>query len=100
MKTKSLPAHRRRPAVVASLLVAAALAIAGCEPPIFAELQKRVQKGLTFPAVLQNPTQHTGAVVIWGGVILSTTNSKAGSEVVMLDALRGSGTLWRDTTAG
>ncbi len=85
MRNKSFSATHRRPAIVASLVALVALAIAGCEPPIFAELQKRVQKGLTFPAVLQNPTQHKGAVVIWGGVILSTTNSKTGSEVVVLE---------------
>jgi outer membrane lipoprotein len=85
MKTMSfLARRRRRSAVAASLLAAAALAIAGCEPPLFAELLPRVQKGLTFPAVLQNPTQYKGAVVIWGGVILSTTNSKTGSEAVVL----------------
>ncbi|MBM4037498.1 MAG: hypothetical protein FJ290_03205 [Planctomycetes bacterium] len=85
MNTRNLPAELRRPAIAAPLLALAALAIAGCEPPIFAELQNRVQKGLTFLAVLQDPTQYRGAVVIWGGVILSTANSKTGSEVVVLE---------------
>jgi outer membrane lipoprotein len=85
MENRTLSATCRRPAIAASLLALAALAIAGCEPPLFADLLPRVQKGLAFPAVLQNPTQYTGAVVIWGGVILSTTNSKTGSEVVVLE---------------
>ncbi|MBM4034597.1 MAG: hypothetical protein FJ291_22875 [Planctomycetes bacterium] len=61
------------------------VALAGCTSPLFPELQKRVQKDLAFPMVLQNPSQHVGAVVIWGGVILSTANRKEGTEVVVLE---------------
>ncbi len=85
MDMKSLATTSRRAAAGACLLGLVALAAGGCMAPLFPELQPRVQKGLSFPAVLQNPGQYTGAVVIWGGVILSTTNRKDGSEVVVLE---------------
>jgi outer membrane lipoprotein len=60
-------------------------AASGCAYPISRELREEVNKDLTFPMVLQNPTAYVGSTVIWGGEIISTTNSENGTEILVLD---------------
>ena len=59
--------------------------ISGCPYPISRELREEARENLTFAAVLQNPTAYTGAIVIWGGIIISVFNRKDGTEITVLE---------------
>jgi outer membrane lipoprotein len=59
--------------------------ISGCAYPISRELREEARENLTFSSVFQNPTAYTGAIVIWGGTIISTLNRPAGTEVTVLE---------------
>jgi outer membrane lipoprotein len=39
--------------------------------------------------ILKNPTGYTGSVVIWGGSIIQTLNTKEGTEVLVLETPLG-----------
>ena len=61
------------------------LAASGCAYPISKDLMQEANKDLTFSMVLQDPTAYVGSIVIWGGEIISTTNSENGTEILVLD---------------
>lgn len=56
----------------------------GCAYPISSGLRQAASKNLTFSMVLQDPAAHEGAIVIWGGEIITTTNLKDGTEILIL----------------
>jgi starvation-inducible outer membrane lipoprotein len=58
--------------------------ISGCAYPISRELREEARENLTFSSVFQDPRAYTGAIVIWGGTIISTLNRPAGTEVTVL----------------
>ncbi len=66
---------------VCGLLVAAT---AGCAYPIDKQFRLEARKDLTIPTVQEQPDECKGALVIWGGVILQTTNEPAGTELTIL----------------
>ncbi len=59
--------------------------ISACTYPISHELREEAQKDLTFSTALQNPTAYTGAIVIWGGKIISSLNRQDGTEITVLE---------------
>ncbi|HSR13944.1 MAG TPA: Slp family lipoprotein [Thermodesulfobacteriota bacterium] len=66
-----------------SLLLACTLA--ACAYPISKQFREEARKDATFPAVFQNPSAYSGSVVIWGGEIIEVTNTREGTEMIMLE---------------
>jgi len=68
------------------------LLVAGCGHPISRELRRAAKGSPPFPAVLVNPAAHVGAIVIWGGEIIATSNHKDGTDLTVLETpLSGEG---------
>ncbi len=65
------------------------LVLSGCAYPISKELRQEAIGEPTFSMVLQEPAAHRGAVVIWGGIIMKTTNYKDGAEIIVLETPLG-----------
>ncbi len=61
------------------------LLLSGCAYPISKELRQEAKGSPTFAMILQNPTAYTGSVVIWGGSIIQTLNTKEGTEILVLE---------------
>ena len=59
-------------------------AASGCAYPISQQLRNEATKDLTFSMALHNPTAYVGAIVIWGGEIVRTTNLKSSTEILIL----------------
>ncbi len=49
------------------------------------------QKNLDFSQVIQNPEAYTGKIVIWGGLIIETSNPPDGGEILVLQTPLDSG---------
>ena len=64
---------------------------AGCAYPISKELRHQANKDLTFSQVIQNPEAYTGKIVIWGGLIMETSNPPDGGEIIVLQTPLDSG---------
>jgi outer membrane lipoprotein len=62
------------------------LAISGCAYPIAAEWRHRANRNLTFSEVAHNPEAYTGNIVIWGGLIMETSNPPDGGEITVLQS--------------
>lgn len=63
----------------------------GCAHPISKELRHQANKDLTFSRVIQNPEAYTGNIVIWGGLIIETSNPPDGGEILVLQTPLDSG---------
>lgn len=82
-------AHRRLPRF---LLCGFFLFVAsGCAYPISKDLRHQANKDLTFSQVIQNPEAYTGKIVIWGGLIIETSNPPDGGEILILQTPLDSG---------
>ncbi len=57
--------------------------------PISSELRQEAKASPTFSMILQNPTAYTGAMVIWGGSIIQTLNTKEGTDILVLETPLG-----------
>ncbi|MEJ2723323.1 MAG: Slp family lipoprotein [Deltaproteobacteria bacterium] len=66
------------------VLVLCVAAFAGCSYPISQQLRQEARKDLTFPMVLENPTNYIGSIVLWGGSIIETVTLTEGSEIFVL----------------
>ncbi len=60
------------------------LILTGCAPVISKGLRDQAANGPTFIDVLQDPDDHRGKVVIWGGVIIGAENKKEGTLIEVL----------------
>jgi outer membrane lipoprotein len=68
---------------IAGLLLVGLL---GCASyPISRQYQAMASKDVNFTMVLANPEAYMGAIVIWGGRIVETTNTPEGSEIIVLE---------------
>ncbi len=66
--------------------------VSGCAYyPISKELRNQANKDLTFSQVIQNPEAYTGKTVIWGGLIIETSNPPNGGEITVLQTPLDSG---------
>jgi outer membrane lipoprotein len=58
----------------------------GCASyPISRQYQAMASKDVNFTMVLAKPEAYEGAIVIWGGRIVETTNIPQGSEIIVLE---------------
>jgi outer membrane lipoprotein len=84
-----------------ALFIAAAacfLFLTGCVTyPISPALLAEAQTDLTVPAVLQNPQEYTGRVVVWGGIIVATTNQQQNTEITVRETPL---TSWEEPVGG
>jgi outer membrane lipoprotein len=59
--------------------------LVGCATyPISRQYRMMASKNVNFTMVLKNPDAYKGAIVIWGGRIVETTNTPQGSEITVL----------------
>jgi outer membrane lipoprotein len=66
--------------------VVALIALAGCASyPISDQYRASASRDVNFTMVLRNPDAYAGAIVIWGGRIVETTNTPGGSEIIVLE---------------
>jgi outer membrane lipoprotein len=74
-----------------------AIGMLGCASyPISKQYQSMASKDVNFTMVLANPDAYMGAIVIWGGRIVETTNTPQGSEIIVLETpLQG----WEEPTS-
>ncbi len=72
-----------KPGII-SLCVLMVMMSGGCAHVISKEVRNKVEEGVTFQKVFQNPDAYKGQVVVWGGVIIETTHQKEGSLVQVL----------------
>jgi outer membrane lipoprotein len=71
--------------IVAGGLCGLVLAVAGgCSYPIAKQYRLEARKDLTIAMVQEEPDEYKGALVIWGGIILQTTNEPEGTELTIL----------------
>jgi outer membrane lipoprotein len=69
------------------MTVAAALGIAviaGCSPPFPKELLEKVEKSLSFTALLKDPEKYAGKLLMIGGIIVDTKNLQEGTRIEVL----------------
>jgi outer membrane lipoprotein len=82
-----LGARNRPPARIQIGLFFALLLILfpACFSPISRELRKEVRTDAAFPAVLRNPGDYAGAIVIWGGIVIWAQTLGGALEVTVLE---------------
>ncbi len=68
------------------LIFVIVLFLSGCAHVISQELREQTDKGLTTEMLFKNPEAYKEKVVILGGIIISTQNSKKGTYVEVLQA--------------
>lgn len=56
----------------------------GCAPAISNNLRAKVSKDLGFQPIKESPDDYIGETVVWGGVIIETTNVKEGTRIEVL----------------
>ena len=61
------------------------LIVTGCAHVISEELRGQVTPELTFKEVIRDPVKYKGEMVLWGGVIISSTNTKEGTLIEVLE---------------
>ncbi len=61
------------------------LIVSGCAHVISEELRGQVTPELSFKEVIRDPVKYKGEVVLWGGVIISSTNTKEGTLIEVLE---------------
>ena len=62
-----------------------ALIVTGCAHVISEQLRLQVPPELTFKEVSRGPAKYQGKIVLWGGVIIKSTNSKEGTLIEVLE---------------
>ena len=62
-----------------------ALLVTGCAHVISEQLRLQVPPELTFKEVSRGPAKYQGKIVLWGGVIIKSTNSKEGTLIEVLE---------------
>ncbi len=67
------------------ILLTAALVISGCTSIISSNVLKGVDKGITLELVQANPEAFKAKHVLWGGLIIKTTNLERVSEIEVLE---------------
>jgi len=81
-KVKKMTNHKLIKWLFTGLIAAALL---GCaSSPISKQVRGEVQKNLTFPMVLKDPTAYKGSIILWGGSIIETVTVPEGSEIYVL----------------
>ena len=65
------------------------VAVTGCASPIAWSLRQEAAPGVTFAMVFENPDAYQGDIVIWGGSIIRTVNTKEGSRIFILQTMLG-----------
>jgi len=66
-------------------MLAAALIISGCTSIISSNVLKGVDKGITLELVQANPDAFKAKRVLWGGLIIKTTNLEKVTEIEVLE---------------
>ncbi len=59
-------------------------ALSGCAPVISKGILRQVDPTLTFAKAFKNPDLYRGKIVVWGGVIVSSSNHKKGTLIEIL----------------
>ena len=62
-----------------------ALLASGCAHVISEELRRQVPPELTFGEVIRGPAKYRGNIVLWGGVIIKSTNTREGTLIEVLE---------------
>lgn len=70
--------------LIAPLLAAAIMVIAGCSPPFPKELLEKVDGNITFAQVRKDPGPSVGKLLMLGGMIVEITNLKEGTRIEVL----------------
>ena len=65
--------------------------ISGCAYPISKGLRHQANNSPDFSQVIQSPEAYTGKIVIWGGLIIETSNPPDGGEILVLQTPLDSG---------
>jgi outer membrane lipoprotein len=60
------------------------MAFAGCAPPFPRELLEKVDRNIMFADLMKNPARYSGKLVMFGGMIVKTTNHPEGSVVEVM----------------
>lgn len=58
------------------------LSVSGCAHVVSKGLREQADPALTFEQVFQDPDEHTGKIVIWGGDVIQTINQKDGTTLI------------------
>lgn len=66
------------------LLLALALFLSGCAHAVSYEMRQKVNKDISFPAILRNPEAYRGETVILGGKIIETINHEGNTVIKVL----------------
>ncbi len=61
-----------------------ALVAAACAPPFPKEMLRDVDRGISFKELKEDPERFMGSIVLLGGVVIETRNSKEGTYVEIL----------------
>lgn len=67
-----------------AVIIALVFGVTGCTPAISKAFRSTVSEGLTFQMVKADPVDYIGKTVVWGGVIIETTNVKEGTKIEVL----------------
>ncbi len=66
--------------------IALLLIASSCTYPISKQLREEARKdNVLFPGVLNDPAAFKGRIVLWGGKVIEITNSKNGTEMIVLE---------------
>ncbi|OOP57015.1 MAG: hypothetical protein AYP45_05675 [Candidatus Brocadia carolinensis] len=65
------------------------LLIAGCAPVISKQIRDQVRPDITFSAVLNNPENYKGQMIVLSGIVLKTENTKEGTLLQILQRPAG-----------
>jgi len=81
----------KRRSVQLSLVLVLLMLTAGCaQYVISSQLREQAVDAPTFAAVLENPDNFIGQTVIWGGIIIDTTNEPGYTSIKVLQTPLGS----------
>jgi len=69
----------------AALLILASVALAGCGSVISAKVAETADRSVEIRMVQAAPASFKGTTVLWGGVILSTSNLESSTEIEVLE---------------
>lgn len=93
---------RRRGLGLCAGALLALFVVVGCAPPFSKQLLERVDSTILFPALQEHPDTYKGKLVMIGGVIVESKNSREGTAIEILQKpLDGQGRpLQTDATGG
>jgi outer membrane lipoprotein len=76
----------RASALIGFFGIALLLMASACGHPISKQLRKEAQQdNLPFTKALEDPAACKGRIVLWGGRVIEITNSKDGTEMIVLE---------------